>query len=86
MVFNNCTMYQDCQSEIKPQLIANGSICFWAPRFEVVVHFECSNNEFCFYECHSDEHCIRGECFIRTLLASHRLLITGKEAAFMHFH
>ena len=73
-VFGDCI---SCESEITPQSMANGSICFSAPSNELVVHFECLDNELCIFECSGDERCIEGECFIRTLLKSHKVIAPG---------
>ena len=75
-VFNDCI---PCESEITPQFLENGSICFSAPRNETVVHFECSNNELCIFECSGEQPCIESECFIRTVLASHKVITSGKQ-------
>lgn len=75
MAFQNCV---PCLSEITPRLKENGSICFVTSRNETVVHFECSNDEFCIYDCPYNERCTVGECFINNVLASHKVVIQGK--------
>jgi hypothetical protein len=73
MVFGDCV---PCESAITPLIMENGSICFSAPTTTIAVHFECLNNELCIYEC--NEQCTEGDCFIRNILASHRVIIAGK--------
>lgn len=64
--FTECVRDRCSDSDIIPQF-SNGNICLFAIQNESLVHFECDDQYQCVY----------GQCFVRTLLASHKIILAG---------